>query len=353
MLAAALPLTLGETRVTAGIGYAQVIDLDHFYQNNNSLSPYLGQERPPQVFFTDRTDTMHVKWYQYVRSREGSVYGITPALSVTVLPGFTLGASAAILTGSSDDVEHRVERGHLNISITNGVADNFMVDTAYYYQDKVGTSTYSGNMFTFGGHLEQERFSIGVTIKPAMTITREWERTTTSLDTTKKSFPVRIDSLTTRTTSESGTDKLRLPFSYALGIVLTPTKEWMIGFDFVWRNLGEAEFTSGADGTTTKPWVNSSATMRLGIEYRASDIVALRAGYRQDPQAFSPDGSAIINTAASGNIYSAGAGLTFGNILCDLAYEYRWLKYEDTYQSNVNINTQGQHLLFVEVGYRF
>jgi long-subunit fatty acid transport protein len=352
LLAAAMPLTVAGINIAAGIGVAQMIDLDHFYQNNNSMSPYLGQERPDQMLFTVRTDTVHVKWHQYTRNREGSVYGIAPGISAEVLPGLTFGAAAAFLTGSSDDKEDRVERGLINIAVSNGVASNFMVDTVYYYQTKTGKSTYAGNIFTFGLHMDQERFSIGVTINPPMTLTRTWDRDVKSLDTTRNVFPVRVDSLTSRSYHESGKDELRFPLSYGLGIVLKPASDWIIAFDYVMRNLADAELTSQAGSGSSRPWVNSKATMRLGAEYRPTGLLALRGGYRQDIQPFSPDGSAIINEPAAGEVYSLGAGFLFGNFGVDIAYEYSRLKYQDIYQSNVNYNTREFHKMFVEVAHR-
>ncbi|MDP2883547.1 MAG: outer membrane protein transport protein [Ignavibacteria bacterium] len=352
-LAAAMPLTVAGMNIAAGIGFSQVINLDQYYQNNNSMSPYLGQERPDPFLITNRNDTLHVKWYQYTRKREGSVYGITPGLSVTLLPGLRIGGSATVLTGSSDDNENRVERGHINIAISNGTGTNFMVDTVYYRQSKVGTSKYSGTMFTFGLHFQQERYSVGLTIKPPMQITRTWDRDVTSIDTTKKPLPVRIDNLTTRSLRENGKDYLNFPLAYSLGIVLKPTDKWMIAFDYELRHLADAELTSASNSTVSHPWVNTKGAMRIGAEYRASDLLALRGGYGEDVQAFSPDGSAIIDEPARGGIYSIGAGIDMGNILIDLAYEYSALKYQDIYQSNVNYNTREQHQFMVEVAYRF
>jgi hypothetical protein len=351
-LVAAMPVTLAGVNIAAGIGIAQIINLDNYYQNNNSMTPYLGQERPDPNLISARNDTLHVKWYQYTRKREGSVFGITPGLSVMLLPGLRIGASANILTGSSDDNENRVERGHLNIAISNGTASNFMVDTAYYVQSKVGTSKYSGTMLNLGLHFQQERYSLGVIFKPPMQITRTWDRDVASIDTTKRPFPVRIDSLTRRSYHESGKDYLNFPSSYALGIVLKPTDKWTIAFDYELTHLVDAELTTSSNSTVSHPWVNTKGAMRIGAEYRG-DILSFRGGYREDVQAFSPDGSAIIDEPARGGVYSLGAGIDLGNIFIDAAYEYSILKYQDIYQSNVNYNTREQHQFMMEIAYRF
>lgn len=355
--AAAIPFTFESMNISAGIGVSQVINLDQYYQNNNSMSPYLGQQRPDPFLITRTIDTLHVKWYQYTRLREGSVYGITPGISIGLLPGLSIGGSATFLTGSSDDNEHRLERGHINIAIATGTPQNFLLDTVYYSQAKVGTSTYRGNFFNLGLLFQQERYSIGITFRMPMTVTRTWDREVTSTDSTKKSFPVRIDSLTTRSYHESGEDYLKFPLSYSLGIVLTPANKWTIAFDYELRQLANVRLTSTSNSIVSHPWVSNKGVMRLGAEYRASDLLALRLGYRDDIQAFSPDGSAIIGEPARGGTYSLGAGFTIENVigsshLINIAYEYSRLKYQDIYQSNVNYHTQERHQFMLEVGYR-
>jgi opacity protein-like surface antigen len=352
-LVAAAPLMLGGVNIAAGIGVSQVVNLDNYYLNNNSMSPYLGQERPDPLLISARNDTLHVKWYQYSRTREGSVYGITPGVSINLLPGLRIGGTIAFLTGSSDDNERRVERGLINIAISNGVGSNFMVDTVYYVQSKVGTSDYSGTMLNFGIHFQQERYAIGVTIRPPMQITRTWDRDVVSIDTSRNPYPIRVDSLRSRNYHENGKDYVNFPFSYSIGIVLKPTDRWTLAFDYELRYLADVELTTSAGSTASNPWANNKGAMRLGAEYRASDLIAFRGGYREDVQAFSPDGSAIINEPARGGVYSLGAGIAMGNIFIDLAYEYSILKYQDIYQSNVNYNTREQHQFMMEIAYRF
>ena len=350
--AAALPLAVEGMKVVPAIGISRVIDLGNYYQNNNSMMPYVGQERP-FVQWSNSVDTIDINWYQFVRSREGSVYGITPGVSVTFLSGLTVGGSVAVLTGSSDDLEQRVERGHLFVAVSNGKAKNFMLDTAYYSLTKSGTSKYSGTLLTLGLLYQQPIYSIGITVKPAMTLSRTWDRGVIGIDSTKKPFPVRIDSLRSRSYHESGKDDVKFPLAYSVGFVLTPSERWTVAFDYEVRNLSNAEWTSQTNATATHPWVNSSAAWRLGAEYRVSDMLALRGGYHEDVQAFSPDGSAIVDKPASGEIYSLGAGFKFGTVFVDLAYEYSILKFQDIYQSNVNYNTREQHQFMMEVAYRF
>ncbi len=352
-LAAALPVNIAEFSFTAGLGVAQRIDLDHYYRNNNSLSPYLGQLRPDPKIITKPIDTVHAQWFSYTRERTGTIYGITPGISTVLFSGVSVGVSATMLTGSSDDKEYRVERGHINLATNNkSTATDFMVDTVYYRQSKIGTSTYSGTTFTIGGLFQQERFSIGVTVKPAYALTRSWNRQVTSLDTTPKPFPIRIDSVTSRSYSESGKQTLDFPMEYSIGVIITPTDRWTVAFDYEVRNVAKMKLSS-ATGPETHLWTNDQGTISFGAEYRASDLLALRGGYREDIQAFSPDGAAIIGEPARGGVYSLGTGFTFGALLVDMAYEYSLLTYQDIYQSNVNHQSIIGHQLMMEFGYKF
>jgi long-subunit fatty acid transport protein len=226
-----------------------------------------------------------------------------------------------------------------------------LLDTVYYYQTKSGTSSYSGTLLTFGVLYQQPRYSIGATVKPAMTLSRSWDWDVATIDTTKKPIPVRIDNQARRSYHESGTDNVKFPLAFAVGFALTPTDKWSFAFDYEIRNLANAEWTTQT--TVSRPWVNKSANWRLGAEYRVSDMLALRGGYREDLQSFAPDGSAIVDKPASGEIFSLGAGINAAGILMNVAYEYSVLKYQDIYQSNINYNTRQQHQVMMECAYRF
>jgi hypothetical protein len=87
------------------------------------------------------------------------------------------------------------------------------------------------------------------------------------------------------------------------------------------------------------------------VEYRWDDWLALRGGYREVPQAFSPEGAALVGDPAVMSVYSVGAGMNLYGVEIDAAYEYAHLTYQDSWQSNVNYNTATQHRLLLEFGY--
>ncbi len=352
MLAIAVPVTVADVRVTAGLGISQMVDLDHRYLNNNALDPYLGQQRP-YTGWSKAIDTLHVHWFQYLRSREGDIFGATAAMSVQVTPDLMVGALLKVLSGSSNDLEQRIERGHLNIAVGQGEAKDFMVDTVRYYQTATGTSQYSGVAFTGGLIFRQPRYSIGVTLRPRVEIARSWDRTITIVDTTVKPFPVRIDSAVASVRQESGTDHVSFPQTLAFGIVLRPTDRWTVAFDYEVRNLGAVERRSDGVSGIVRPWVGSNAEWRLGVEYRPADLLALRTGYHEASQAFVPDGAALMDEPARATVLAFGVGFNLGAVLLDVAYEYRALKYQDLYQSNINANALLRHQILAEFAYRF
>jgi len=186
-----------------------------------------------------------------------------------------------------------------------------------------------------------------------MTLSRTWDWDVTTIDTTRKPMPVRIDDQARSSYHESGRDNVKFPLAFAVGFVLTPTDKWTFAFDYEIRNLANAEWTTQTTGTVARPWVNKSANWRLGAEYRVSEMLALRGGYHEDLQSFAPDGSAIVDKPASGEIFSLGAGINVGSVLLNFAYEYSVLKYQDVYQSNINYNARQQHQVMVECAYRF
>jgi opacity protein-like surface antigen len=334
-VSAAVPFELIGVPITVGIGYSAAIDLNHYYQNNNTLSPNLGQFRPVPIKLPAVGDTLNVQWYQFSRKREGIIYGITPALSIGLIGGLNIGASMTLLNGSSDDEEHRLERGKLRC--TN---NKFKVDSIYYSESYIGTSDYKGTAVTLGALWRQQKFAIGASVKMPTTITRTWNRTVT-LDTTGRSA----------TLLQNGSEDITFPWQYSIGLTLTPSEKWTIEFDYDVRNYSNVEFSDTTTALLT-PWVDARA-FHFGVEYQAADWLVLRAGYRQDVQPFTSANEAILEDPVRGSAYSVGCGLTVWSLQLNLAYEYLSLNYEDLWQSNINFNKNTQHQISFDVGYTF
>jgi long-subunit fatty acid transport protein len=332
------------TKVTAGLGYAEYLNLDQYYQNNNALDPNIGQLRPFPIPKPEQlTDTLKVNWFQFISEREGSVWGATPAISVNVTENFSIGASLAFLEGSTYDQEYKNTRGLLRLMrkpTGSGGYNHFALDSVYNHTETYAHSNYNGILGTIGVLFNQESYSFGFTMQPEWTLTRNWIRnvlTTTSSDQTTK--------------IESGSEKLRLPFQYTVGIALHPTPKWTISIDFDTRKYGNVVYKPTTD-TSYKPWLTNH-TFRGGLEYKAAKWLLIRGGFREEAQTVAAEGAALLQNPTRGAVYSFGFGLNFKPVFFDFAYEYGHTKFEDMWLSNVNYNVKDKHEFSLETCIKF
>ena len=142
-IAAPLPFTPGGVQLTAGVGVAQLASLDHYFQNNNALDPNIGSIRPAPIPRVQEGDSLMVNWSQFSRQRDGAIYGVTPALALQ-RGGLSLGLSATVMTGSSDDTEYTRDRGQFTLRYQNRFSLAAPTDGE---TTVTGTSDYSGTRF--------------------------------------------------------------------------------------------------------------------------------------------------------------------------------------------------------------
>lgn len=336
LFAAAMPFKINDITITLGLGYAQYINLNHYYQNNNSLNPNIGQMRPEPIPRLLPGDSLKVKWYQNYNKREGSIYGVTPAVNINIFSNFSAAVSLAILNGSTDDYEYRMDRGLFTLRYNNQIA----LEQVNYLLVKNGTSDYKGTMLNIGLLYNDERFSIGGTVKPPFTIKRNWSRTVTT-----------TDSKGTAAVNESGSDEIKYPAMYTLGFAFYPTRNITIGIDYEIRKMEKAEFSNLTD-TNYNTWLSGNV-LKVGAEYAITKYLKLRGGYREDARIFEPEGTALLGEPATASVYSLGFGINYQKILFDFSYQYSTLRYEDTWLSNNNTNKIDRHSFMFEVGYNF
>ena len=334
----AMPIDLGFANIVVGAGFSEAVNLDHYFQNNNALSPYIGSYRPEPMLRPALGETIKVAWYQHFRERTGSIYGITPGAAVKLGEHVSLGVSATLFTGSSDDEERSVGRGRLRLTTSaTGSFNVYYIDSVRYLATTAGTSTYAGVLGHLGAAFRNSNFAFGVSLQLPSTVTRTWNSSTT------------IDTMgVTSASDQSGGDKLRYPLSYAVGLAFYPRGGWTVGVDYVVNRFEQAEYTP-AGGTGIKPWLGAK-TFRVGTEYAVNDAMRLRAGYREDAQVFAGEGAAITDDPVRGSVYSLGAGLHVWLFNMNLAYEYSTLSYHDAWTSNVNFNTSASHAVTIEIG---
>lgn len=331
----AAPVSLGNVKLVAGIGAVRYADLAHYYQNNNVLSPDILSQRPLPTLRPTDDNPIEVEWLQTARSREGSIHGYGFALAAGVEKyNLSFGLSGMVLDGSSDDFEQEVGRGNLTF-----FSNAFRIDSVYSRITKTGTSDYSGSEFTLSSLVTGRYVSIGISVKPPLTITR--------------TYTMQVSTDTTGTPSLStirGEDKLKLPWRGAIGLSLTPKENLTVGLEYDYRPYDSVKYVD-SEGVETSPWLGASL-FRVGAEYLAAPWLALRGGIRGEAEVFEPEGNQIIGDPVTYTVYSAGIGVGFSGLQLNAAYEYSMMRYEDTWASAISKNSDQRHTIVAQLSYQ-
>jgi opacity protein-like surface antigen len=328
------PFSIGSTQLAVGLGVVEYANLNHFYQNNNVLSPAILSERPLPLP-RPQTDSLPIvtDWSQYSRSREGSLRGYGGGLSVGLAEGLSVGMSAMLVRGSTDDSELHVARGRMTF-----YTNYFRLDSVYGHREMVGTSDFKGAEFTLSAVYRGRYLTLGGSLKPPATITRTY------------SSQVRIDSTgTSESFTVNGQDQLKLPWRGTIGLSLAPRGNLTLGLEYELRSYGSAVYTQ-EDGTVSNPWLSSTA-FHGGMEFRPSSWIALRGGIRTQAEVFEGEGNPLVGEPVSSTIYSAGVGLSFEGIHLNVAYEYGSMKYQDVWGSAISRNDENRHTVIADVTY--
>jgi len=327
----AVPFSVMEMRFTLGAGVIEYADLNHFYQNNNVLSPSILSLRPVPV--PRPTDSMFVHWSQYYRSRQGAIRGYGGALSGSVTERISLGVSGMILKGSSDDAEQHVARGLLTF-----YPNYFRIDSVYGRLSQAGTSDYTGQEFTVSAVYRGPAISLGFSVKPPSTIKRTY------------SAQVRNDTTgSTSVTTVSGSDKIRLPWRGTVGGSISMLRNLTLALEYEVRSYASATYTAN-DGTTSDPWLSSSE-VHVGAEFTPLGWLTLRAGMRGQSEVFEETGNPLPGDPVTYTIYSAGFGIRYSGMRFNVAYEYGLMKYQDIWEGEININHSTRHSVIADVSY--
>ncbi len=328
----AVPVSLGNVKIVAGAGAVEYADLNHYYQNNNVLSPTILSQRPLPTFRPTDDNPIEVDWSQTVRSREGSMQGYGIALAGSV-GSLSIGLSGLVLDGSSDDFERRVARGRLTF-----FSNAFRADSVYGSITKTGTSDFNGREFTLSSILNGRYVSIGFSIKPPATITRKYAM---QLETDTTGTP----SLTTI----QGEDELKLPWRGTIGLALAPRGNLTLGLEYEFRPYESARYVD-ADGAETSSWLSASL-FRIGAEYMIASWLALRGGMRGAAEVFQPEGNPIDGEPVTYTIYSAGFGVFYSGLRLNVAYENALMKYQDIWASAISKNNERRHTIVAQLSY--
>lgn len=329
----AVPLVFGNVKIAAGIGAVNYADLNHYYQNNNVLSPSILSQRPLPTLRPGDDNPLPVSWSQRIRSRAGSLQGYGMALAGNLTENLSVGFSGMILDGSSDDVEQEVARGRLTF-----YSNAFRADSIYRRITKTGTSDFSGTEFTLSSILTGRFVSVGFSIRPPATITRNY------------SMQVATDTTGTPALSTiQGEEELQLPWRGSIGLTLAPKENLTLGLKYAFRPYDSAKYRD-ASGAETSPWLSASL-FHIGVEYRTTSWLALRGGMRGEAETFEPEGNYLEGEPVIYSVYSAGFGLFHSGMHLNVTYENALAKYQDIWASAISKNSDRRHTIIAQFSY--
>ena len=333
--ALAAPLKLFKQDLVVSLGYNVQYNIQDYDRNNSYLSPTLGDYLYGEATPVNGVDTLVVKWYNYERQRTGNIYNGSGAIAYQLTDYLNVGIKAKVIWGQTDDQLSLNRVGEFHLITQNKFKFWYVLDNNL----TTGTSKYSGVNYTLGAILNLNRFSFGVNIDLPYTLERKWDYTTTHTDTTG------ISSLHT-----SGTDKFKYPAIFTFGLHFMPSDQFLFSIDYQTAPFSKATFELASNDTTFRQWVNQNS-LRFGVEFKASKLISLLAGYRSISVPFVPDGAALADRGPSSDSYTAGVSLNVFGGRVDVAYEIRILKYYDQYLSNTNYKYQSLNNLVL--GYTY
>ena len=323
----ALPLTIMQKSVVVSGGYSQQLLALDYDRNDTYLIPHPSSDvyNPISERVTSQQDSVHVEWYEFSRSRSGPLKAINAALAVGVTDYLKVGIGFKHLSGETDDTQSFNKVA--NIEIKGGYnLFQFQYDTLNVITS--GTSTFSGNTIEIGAILNLKSLSIGASVTPGYTIKREWDYTVQTTDANE-----------TISKTLSGTDEIKTPLSYSVGISLRPKETITLSMDLERRPYEKAEWeispaAIGGD-TIHTDWKNQTL-FRVGAEYKPVSWLSILGGYQMIPAEYVPDGAAIKDKGPVTDLFSLGlsVGLMMGRL--DITYQFGDLKYYDQYFSNTN-----------------
>ncbi len=126
------------------------------------------------------------------------------------------------------------------------------------------------------------------------------------------------------------TTSIDFPDQVQFGVRYMPTDKLSLETDVVWTHWGLIKkYTIHFDQPLLgmpyevfdRQWKNTTQ-VRFGVEYKASKLLSLRAGYYYDPTPIPTSTFDLLWPDGNKNTYSIGAGLNFGKISVDLAVQY-------------------------------
>jgi opacity protein-like surface antigen len=323
-VAVALPLNFGDQNFVISAAYFRKYNVEDFDRNDTYLDPHIGYIGYGDMARVNGVDTLVVNWSRYERQRSGPIDNITAGLAYDVNKYINVGLGFQTNWGETNDIQSLQQIGTFDLIREQRFRFSY-VDS---YEEYKGISKFSSTSFNIGLIFNFNKVNVGLNVYLPYTVERDWNYTITS-----------SDSNGTNTSQASGVDKLEIPAIFNFGVSFQPTSNFTAAIDYEYAPLSQAEFNLQVEDPTLRNYMDRH-TLRVGLEYMPADFLSIMLGYRNIPATFVPDGAADVESGPDAN--SISGGLSFHTFIgrFDLAYEYRNLKYYDSYYSNTNYVTQ-------------
>ena len=326
-ISVAIPLKIMGKSLVLAAGMSRRYDIYEYDRNDTYLNPHFGDRTNPVILAAP--DSMVMNWFKYERMRVGSINDLTAGLALKLSDHLQLGLSIQNLNGESDDHLEMDKVGYFLFPTTVDFA--FTYDTMTVVQS--GISTYSGSSAKFGILFNYKQFDLGFCITSPYSITRDWDYTIEFFEN---------DTIITK--NINGQDQMDLPITIALGAKIEPKNRLSISFDIGFNPYSQTNFSYTDTSfnhtifqldTIRLNWVDQT-TFGIGMKYGITPSISVMTGYRSVPEVFIPNRAAFRHKGPEMQSVSAGIGVTFPFGQIDLGYEYRFLKYYDSWESNLN-----------------
>ena len=295
------------------------------YQVNDWLALGLGVYTPYGSEVTWPTD-----WAgsHLVNNIELAAIYIQPVVSVKLSDHFSIGGGPIYVTGSVNFNRN----ANRTLTDLDGNRSNITVDAS-------GVSNWGwslGAMFS-----PTENFRVGFNYRSEIILEAE------DGDATFSNFPNSPAVPANGTTSF--TAELPLPAELTIGLSYQYGEKWTFAFDYnrqfwdVYESL-DLQFGNGSTSVNPRNYKNSSA-YRFGLEYKATDKIALRAGYYRDESPVQPGYFAPETPRNDSDGFTGGLSFAINSKLAiDASFFY--LRFEEVDASYDYYTENGQSVPF-------
>jgi opacity protein-like surface antigen len=322
--AVAFPFSIGENNFVVSAAYNRKYNVEDFDRNDTYLDPHIGFLGYGDIGRVNGVDTLVVDWSRYERMRSGPIDNVTAAIAYDLHEYVKLGIGFQSNWGETKDFQSLTQVGTFDLIRENRFRFSY-VDS---YDEYKGISKFTSTTINIGFIFNFEKINVGLNVDLPYTIERDWSYTLTS-----------TDSNGTGITETSGIDKVEMPAVFNFGISFQPVSNLTAAVDYEYAPFSQAKFKLQNEDPTQRNYVDRH-TLRVGLEYMPVDFLSILAGYRNIPSTFVPDGSAEIDNGPDANSITGGLSIHTFIGRFDLAYEYRSLRYYDSYYSNTNYVSQ-------------